>query len=128
MSALKGQSREEEEIYRLGGDEFIQIVKNIPDEEELSSIAKRYQTLIDSVSSHLLKDAPIQPARKKRTPVRRHVNLSIGIAPYIPNENADELITEADGAMYQSKISPEALAVIVHTDVRGARHYTQLKA
>jgi diguanylate cyclase len=128
MPALKGLSRAEEPIYRYGGDEFVQIVEGISSEQEVFAVARRYQTLISSTSSKLLRRAPIQENKPEETPIRRSARLSIGVAPYTGNESAADLIAIADGAMYHAKKYPRGIASIAHTDHRGGRRYTQQAA
>lgn len=123
IPALKG--REEEEIYRFGGDEFVQIINNVSDESGIFAIARRYQDLLKSVSTELLKDAPIQENINAKTKIRRTARLSIGITPYLPSDEADDIVNRADGAMYFSKSNPEGIATIAHKSSNGGSHYSQ---
>jgi diguanylate cyclase (GGDEF)-like protein/PAS domain S-box-containing protein len=83
--------REEDTLGRLGGDEFIVLLKNIGSREEASTIAQR---LIDSVNNHAM---DIDTCSCK-------VGVSIGISLF-PDHGTDSarLMKHADTAMYASK-------------------------
>ncbi len=84
------QDAPDEVLARLGGDEFIILLPNIPDSFVPSSVAQR---LLDIVSK------PIAISGREC-----HVSASIGITVY-PSDgnNAEELIKNADIAMYHAK-------------------------
>ncbi len=89
---LKKTLREDDVICRFGGDEFIIILEHIQDSKNLADIAyKLNQTL------------KIPYEMKNYT---HYLSCSIGIAIY-PNDakTEDELIKNADAAMYQAKNS-----------------------
>ena len=77
-------------IGRLGGDEYLAIVEDVTNENELMDLANR--TIHTFNEMHLIDDDLI------------HLSVSIGIASY-PNdgEKRSELLQKADNAMYQTK-------------------------
>ena len=87
---LKGILREEDIVYRFGGDEFIVTIEHIKNSENLAKIAQKINRSIQ---------IPYQT--KSYT---FYISCSIGIAIY-PNDAStpDELIKNADAAMYQAK-------------------------
>lgn len=88
---LKGCIRDADLVARLGGDEFIIVLKNPTNLQQAGeNVAKK---VIDAIS------APFNIAGLKV-----EINTSIGISLYpTDTDNADELITLADNAMYLSK-------------------------
>lgn len=82
--------RETDTVARIGGDEFIVLLSNTHQHDDILVIAT-------SILGGLNK-----PFNLKATPV--HISASIGIALY-PNhaEDADSLLKAADGALYKAK-------------------------
>jgi len=90
VERLKGATRSEDRVGRLGGDEFLLLIRGLPEPEVALGVAQR---ISDSL----------------RTPLRLstgdvELRASIGVA-YAANEliGADELVKRADEAMYRSK-------------------------
>jgi diguanylate cyclase (GGDEF)-like protein len=83
--------RKSDLVYRLGGDEFTVIIKNLRDELDAGGIAEK---IISEIS------APYYFADKKIT----SITASIGIVPFA-NERyqCDLLVKKADTAMYNAK-------------------------
>ncbi|MBP0048040.1 EAL domain-containing protein [Marinobacterium sp. AK62] len=88
---MKEVMRQEDTLARLGGDEFVAVLMNLEQTEDSIPVIRR---LLDSVSD---------PFRVKGLGLR--VSASIGVAFYPQQENldADQLLRQADQAMYQAK-------------------------
>lgn len=82
--------REGDTIARLGGDEFVAVVSAVEHEESIASIAEK---LLLSIERPIMVDSK-----------ELYVSASIGIAVYpLDGENQDELLKNADTAMYRAK-------------------------
>lgn len=125
IKELRQATRLEEEMYRHGGDEFVQIVENIG-EQELVNIARRYQSLIKNESSVVLGNATVVENMKPETTIRSVTDFSIGITRFQPLDTSESLIDRADAAMRHAKLH-EDTASFAHNDSRGATHYRQVK-
>jgi len=89
-SRLEGSIRDENTVYRIGGDEFLILIQNI---KETSVIEKIVINILKSME---------QPVFIKGQTI--NISLSVGIAVSPDDtENSDELIKYADIAMYLSK-------------------------
>lgn len=87
---LSGLIRDNDTLFRWGGDEFTIILENIEDPESVASIAER---IIGGMT------APISIAKQEII-----ITTSIGIAVYPGDSDAsEELIKNADAAMYHAK-------------------------
>lgn len=90
---LKRAVRVEDTVARLGGDEFIIVLENVSSIEDIADIANK---ILKSISEPITLD---QGAGKNIT-----INTSIGAAVYPKDgKNIDELLRNADLAMYRSK-------------------------
>ena len=87
---LKDVLREEDIVYRFGGDEFIVTLEHIKNSEDIAKIAQKLNQSLQ---------IPYQT-----NDYTFYISCSIGIAIY-PNDasSVDELIKNADAAMYQAK-------------------------
>ena len=87
---LKNVLREEDIVYRFGGDEFIVTLEHIKNSEDIAKVARKLNQSLQ---------IPYQT-----NDYTFYISCSIGIAIY-PNDasNVDELIKNADAAMYQAK-------------------------
>lgn len=89
---LKTHIRESDTLARLGGDEFIILLPSVNTEQDAQNIAQKIQTALQSehdIGSHQL-----------------YITSSIGVSLYPQHgENTDELIRNADTAMYEAKNS-----------------------
>ncbi len=90
---LKGELREGDTIARLGGDEFVAVLLDLNAHEEELSLLDR---MLESASSPILIDT-----------MELKVTASIGVTFFPQNEeiDADQLLRQADQAMYQAKLS-----------------------
>lgn len=88
---LKSAVRETDTVARLGGDEFSIILENLNHSQDVERLA---EAIIESISS---KTPPLQ--------VNQIVNIttSIGIAIYKENMVAQDLLHQADMALYSAK-------------------------
>ncbi|UYG02013.1 EAL domain-containing protein [Halomonas sp. LR3S48] len=87
---LTGPIRGEDAVARFGGDEFIMLIQDLAMPEDAIQTAERLLRIMD---------APIEFEDWKF-----HAQASIGISIYPDDsEQADELIQQADAAMYQAK-------------------------
>jgi diguanylate cyclase (GGDEF)-like protein/PAS domain S-box-containing protein len=87
---FKEHTRHSDTVARMGGDEFVIVVRNIAGAESACRIAQG-----------MLKDLSAPFAVNGR---KIYLTLSIGIALYPPNGgSADELIKKAETAMYHAK-------------------------
>jgi len=94
--------RRVDRLGRLGGDEFLVVVSSDPTGEVARQIAAR----IDEVCS--------MPAKLQSAIVQLRV--SIGVASMTPETTtSQELLNDADDAMYAAKRSPERIAVADET-------------
>ncbi len=82
--------REEDTVARFGGDEFVMLLTNVTDRQDVVGVAKR-------IFSHLA--VPIVYQEKEMA-----IKASVGIALF-PEDDSDAagLVNKADAAMYQTK-------------------------
>ena len=91
---LKENTRSDDTVSRLGGDEFLYLLMEVPNEEDVTLIA---QKLIKSIQ------APCNVVKSGLT-ISLSVSASIGIASFPRNgTTAAMLIKSADTAMYEAK-------------------------
>ncbi len=89
-SRLLNATRGCDTVARLGGDEFAVLLENVRGEEDASIVADRI--------SHALNN-PVELS----SGVTVRVSASIGIARATPNDGVEELLRNADVAMYAAK-------------------------
>jgi len=91
-------------VARLGGDEFIMLLENITDETTVHQVAKRIQ---DQLSS------PWQLNGQEVT-----TSVSVGIVlGHTGYASANDIIRDADTAMYRAKMSGKARSVVFSPDM-----------
>lgn len=91
---LKENMRSEDTVSRLGGDEFLYLLMEVQDEQDVTLIA---QKIIQSIQTPCNVNQP-------GLTVSPRVKASIGIAVFPRNgTTAETLIKSADTAMYQAK-------------------------
>tara|TARA_R110002126_G_scaffold291591_1_gene454019 strand:+ start:24374 stop:26053 length:1680 start_codon:yes stop_codon:yes gene_type:complete len=87
---LTSLARATDFIGRLGGDEFVIVVENLKSIEDLTACEARYSKCLKH--QYTVKDVPLD------------LSISIGVSLYpMHATNANELIKDADSAMYQGK-------------------------
>ena len=87
---LKATIRESDTVARLGGDEFIVMIQPVDDPQQLAVIAQK------------LTDALQEPIEFEGQSL--HISASIGVSIFPKDgESAEELLHNADAAMYHSK-------------------------
>jgi diguanylate cyclase (GGDEF)-like protein/PAS domain S-box-containing protein len=86
---LRAALRPSDTVARVGGDEFVVLCEDIYSEHEALAVAKR------------LSDALEDPF--KLVGRAHRVTASIGVAAWKPGATADELMRDADAAMYRAK-------------------------
>lgn len=90
---LHSCARESDTVARIGGDEFAMIIENLDDHQDAK---KKFLKLIrDSIENVISLDGEdVMPL------------ISVGIALYPDDaDNADQLLKEADSAMFENKLS-----------------------
>lgn len=99
VERLKGATRSEDRVGRLGGDEFLLLIRGLPEPEVAQGVAQR---ISDSLKT---------PLRLSTGEVE--LRASIGVA-HAGSEMiaADELVKRADEAMYRSKERREGRPVL----------------
>ena len=90
---MKNILREGDTLARLGGDEFVAVLIDM--KEGIVNI---------SMASRLL-DAAAQPVRIGNQDLQVSASLGITFYPQAENVDADQLLRQADQAMYQAKLS-----------------------
>jgi diguanylate cyclase (GGDEF)-like protein/PAS domain S-box-containing protein len=86
---LSGALRESDTAARLGGDEFVLLCENLGEPEEIRPVAERVLKVLE-----------------EEMQVRGHavtISASIGVAVSEPGVTAEELLRDADAAMYRAK-------------------------
>ena len=83
---LKGTIREEDSLYRWGGEEFLILMPSFP-RDALIPTADRIRTVVET----------------HEFPAGLRVTISLGAASGGANENLSEIIQKADKALYQAK-------------------------
>ena len=86
---VSSSMRESDVFSRLGGDEFTVIVRNIKDKSDVEKVAKKVMRAFDN--TFVVKDKALE------------LSCSIGISITTEACNLDELIDNADRAMYRAK-------------------------
>ena len=82
-------TRSGDTVARLGGDEFAILLENLGDKEPVIEVARRIVTAVREPFLFLGSD--------------RHISASIGIAFAAPDDGVEELMRNADIAMYSAK-------------------------
>ncbi len=100
---LREMLRPDDFVARFGGDEFVVFQQNIASNEDATSLARR---IVDRLS--------------ERYEVDRHlveIGASIGIAMTRPGESADELLKNADMALYRAKADGRGTFCFFHEEM-----------
>lgn len=86
---LANTVRSDDTLARFGGDEFVIVCEDLPDPKKANDLADRLAEVIG------------EPLEVTEHVVRLTVSIGISIAK--PGSTADELLRDADAAMYQAK-------------------------
>ena len=98
-SRLLSSIRESDTLCRQGGDEFVLLIPDAPDLDQLVALAGKLQTSLKLPFADL--------------PAGISVSASIGVARWPDHaDDADALLDAADNAMYQAKGDPNGAIVI----------------
>jgi len=91
---LSAHVRETDTVARLGGDEFVVLLENIDSCQKVAEVASKLSEQIHK---------PLPYANQIL-----HISMSVGVSLYPHDgETLDQLINNADRAMYQAKADPE---------------------
>lgn len=86
---IRGVTRTEDCLARVGGDEFVLMVENVGQSEELGSVAEKIMEVLQP---------PVHTSKGELD-----VPISIGISSYPHSQNVADLVKYADVAMYEAK-------------------------
>ncbi len=96
---LRAGSRDEDTVARLGGDEFVILLENIGDSVDSATASA-------GAVAEKVRQALIAPFSLEGGAYEHHVFASIGVTLFPKaGSSADELVKEADTAMYRAKAS-----------------------
>jgi diguanylate cyclase (GGDEF)-like protein len=90
--AMKEVTREEEGLYRVGGEEFAVVL--LADEEEAFTAAERIRKVVEELTIGLTHPDGLHPLQ---------ITISIGLAAMEPEMEPEVLYRQADRALYQAK-------------------------
>ena len=88
---MKHTLRESDTLGRLGGDEFVAVFQDLPDDETCLPLLQRLLT------------AAAQPITGNETVLQVSASLGVTFYPQTEEIDADQLLRQADQAMYQAK-------------------------
>lgn len=83
--------RSEDTAARLGGDEFAVIIRDMASIEEVNSLARSLQSLLNKISKSLPRDLEI------------HTSIGIAWTGFYKENTVDSLVKKADVALYEAK-------------------------
>lgn len=89
---LKKSIRDKDLVARYGGEEFVVAIPDISNKEEALFIAKRFKKKIEEYQFEGEEELP-----------NKNLTISLGISSLLSDKPLDELIEEADQALYTSK-------------------------
>jgi diguanylate cyclase (GGDEF)-like protein len=101
---LRAGLRPTDTVARVGGDEFVVLCENLDSQDEALQLAKRLSGALDDpfkVADHM-----------------HRVTASVGIAVWEPGATADDLMRDADAAMYRAKERGRARFELFHPGMR----------
>ncbi|MBE0488934.1 MAG: EAL domain-containing protein [Halomonas sp.] len=90
---MKGVMREGDTLSRLGGDEFVAVLQDLADESVATGLFER------------LLDVASQPVWYQSHALRVTASLGVSFYPQADPVEADQLLRQADQAMYQAKLA-----------------------
>jgi diguanylate cyclase (GGDEF)-like protein len=101
---LRAALRPTDTVARVGGDEFVVLCEDLESQDEAITVAKRLSGALDD---------PFKVADHTH-----RVTASVGIAVSKPNATVDELMRDADAAMYRAKEGGRARCQLFHAGMR----------
>jgi diguanylate cyclase (GGDEF)-like protein/PAS domain S-box-containing protein len=101
---LRGVMRTQDVLARFGGDEFTVLIADVRDEQDALLVAERMQGALE---------APITVDG-----AQRFVTASVGVSFNAEAQHADELLRDADIAMYHAKKLGKARAEVFNLSMR----------
>jgi diguanylate cyclase (GGDEF)-like protein len=100
---LKHNTRDADTVSRYGGDEFLYVLNQVRDENDIAMIASKILSAIQAPCTLNVRDVVVNPSMKA----------SIGISVFPADGlTASALIKSADQAMYQAKESKAGYAFV----------------
>jgi len=91
---LRSHLRSEDTVARLGGDEFVILLPDLGEESEIA--ANHIRTVAEKIKEHI---ATVFELGNRQY----HTSVSIGITLFCGVEDREELVKQADTAMYRAK-------------------------
>ena len=91
-------ARSTDTVARIGGDEFVVVCPDVADRGDVNVIAAKIRELINQPI-----DLPVPPDSGQLSAVTVSVGVSIGMAFGVGGDESEELLREADRAMYDAK-------------------------
>ncbi|MEA2426388.1 MAG: hypothetical protein QOF37_16 [Thermoleophilaceae bacterium] len=101
---LRSALRPSDTVARVGGDEFVVLCEDLESQDDAVALAKRLQTALEDpfkIGTH-----------------SHRVTASVGIAVWAPGTSADELMRDADAAMYRAKERGRCRSELFHAGMR----------
>ena len=101
---VRAALRPSDTVARVGGDEFVVLCEDLDSQDEALSVAKRLSGALDDpfkVADHV-----------------HRVTASVGVAVWTPGATADDLMRDADAAMYRAKEGGRARCQLFHAGMR----------
>ena len=85
--------RKGETLARLGGDEFVAVLVDLPDADTCMPLLQRLQAVV------------AQPIHEEARTLQVSASIGVSFYPQMEAIDADQLLRQADQAMYQAKVS-----------------------
>ncbi|WP_198304446.1 GGDEF domain-containing protein [Arcobacter vandammei] len=86
-SLLKNSIRKNDKLFRVGGEEFVIVAKNIKNMNELENFANKLRVEVENFDFGL----------------KQKVTISLGATTLVPNDEKENVFKRADEALYKSK-------------------------
>ncbi len=107
-AAIRNAVRSRDIVARFGGEEFMVLLTNSSEETAWKTAERIRQRVYDLKIPHMFNES-----------VATNVTISIGLTPLI-NDNIEQALARADGALYEAKI--KAATLFLPVDLRALRH------
>lgn len=101
---MKSILREEDSIARLGGDEFVIVLNNFADVHASTQLIERLLSIVS------------KPISYKNLSLKVSASIGVTFFPQSQEIDADQLLRQADQAMYQAKVSGKNRYYIFNPD------------